>query len=142
MPVYEMWVDGGLSASGTAYGSFVVYKLLGPDRKLLCEHVRRMILRPRGTRITSGMAEVWTLYLALGWVRRNTMLVRKDRLRVFMDSKQTLAQLTGRFRVGTGPQRRMYEKIYTLLKGTRCLEEITQFRWISGEEMKKTVIGH
>lgn len=157
---YLVYADGACENNGRTdaciEGSFAVYEFEEEqviDHSSLfgkppLYHAQRHRLVPfEGKVPTNNMAEALTLHMALSWACENNVLRPDNLVHIFMDSELVLRQFTGSYVTRNATLFRIYRKIYDMLadysrKIGDNVEKFIRLDWVSGEIMKKSVIGH
>lgn len=107
------------------------------------EHVSRADIVLSGHELpTNNIAEAKTLLMALTWAMS---MVRKggiDEVLVYMDSKLILYQLKGIYATRNPGLRRTHSHIREVIGKIREAGVSLELKWIPGDLMKKTIIGH
>lgn len=96
---------------------------------------------------TSMQAEVYALHSLLIWLDSPKMFKQNNRLVILTDCLTMLAQLSGTVRVTGRPFLKVYQNLFKYVdqisKRTGFdVWSILQFRWITGSEMKRTILCH
>ena len=138
---YSAYCDGACSREGVGEGSFAVYKWY-PDPELIVHEKRFSVAPPWPMAMTNNIAEARTLQTAIVWMLKNGVLRPGNFARLRMDSQTVICQLTGVYQTKAAHLRVIYQEIYEILKQGKVTPEMLQITWISGDEMKGSVIGH
>lgn len=141
---YCCFVDGGYSPlNETGYGSYAIYITNNGGEfdfsKPPFLFVNRCSLVCGGAKLTNNLAEVATLYLAISDLERLGAFDSRNCIEVFMDSELTIKHFYGEYRCKNTELRRYQQMIKTLLQ--KCRAQFA-LKWISGKDMKKTVLKH
>lgn len=96
---------------------------------------------------TSMQAEVYALHSLLIWLDSQRMLKQDNRIVILTDCLPMLEQLSGTMRVSSRPFLKVYQNLFKYIDNISkrmgfAVWSILQFRWISGSEMKRTILGH
>lgn len=159
---YLIYSDGGCPGNGRGatemFGSFAVYdipqgysdslhdELILAEPRHFCHRASIAAVHPH-CGATNNVAEASTLHMAITWAVSHGLLVPGNVVHFCMDSEVVLKQFTGRYKTNAPHLRRLYHELYAMLRRHSeavgvDVEALMHFHHISGETMKKTILGH
>lgn len=159
---YYIYADGGCKNNGKhgkaePFCSFAVYRCsrtpegaeLHRQLKSLkpVHHASRLALHCADHVPTNNQAEANALAMAIAWCVNEKLVSPVNDIHIFMDSELVLNQFLGLYRTRHRHLRDVYSGIYTMLgnhskKHGFDAEKCFHLKWIPGETMKQTIIGH
>lgn len=157
---YVIYADGSCENNGrqdaSMEGSFAAFELADEDtvvhedllgRVPIVHESRRRLLPFEGGQPTNNMAEALSLHMAVAFACTRKLLAPGNRVLLFMDSELILKQFTGLYKTKNSLLRKIYRSIYDMLArhsqgiGDNALKYL-KVDWVSGDIMKRSVIGH
>ena len=145
------YVDGACSNNGRlnaeASGSYAIYKCgqgvtMGHGflaRQTPFMHNSRFDLPLVGKRPTNNAAEAMSLLMLLQELSRQGAMHVDNKITVFMDSEITINHFYGIYCCKNGLLKQIHSTIRNVMKPCAADFALT---WISGVDMKQTIIGH
>lgn len=156
---YLAYADGSCVGNGRynarMRGSFAVYSIGAGEinhEKLKEEnpiiHVSMFTIPAlENVRPTNNIAEACSLRNAIFWLMKNAYLKEDNEIVLCMDSELVLSQFCGVYGIKRRYLREIYAEIYKTLsdyseKSGFNAEKCLTLKWIPGEIMKSSIIGH
>lgn len=158
MKKYYCLVDGGCPSNGRnawkMFGSYAIYETTELELEPTIPQLNYMepVLHENRfpimqTKATNNVAEVSSIVQLINTLKKLKFLVPENRVTICSDSQLVVKQITGEYSINKPHLKALYKSAFKLFDDFKknhnvAVGEILKFKWISGEEMKDSIIGH